>query len=189
MRALVLFILACSLLALPPVAKPGPGEVVPWETHFRAAAGPYWVERAAQSQAECGWNQFAVSPVGAMGPTQVMPSTLKWWKAMGWVPANASGFDIPAAMYGQNGHMLWLRRYWLDLDKRLAAYNAGQGSVLRAERLAREVGWPEPDAWLSKALPRITGPANSRETQGYVRRNAAYRAAIVAKLKAAGRTP
>lgn len=181
---LVTLLVACSLTALPKpkLAQQGPGEVVPWEGHFRSVAGSNWIERAAQVQAESGWNQYAKSNVGAMGPAQVMPNTLKWWKSMGWVPAQATGYDIPAAFVGQNGHMLWLRRYWPDLDRRLAAYNAGQGSILRAQARADEIGYEGADDWLYRALPRITGKANAAQTQGYIKHNAAYRAAITKKL-------
>ena len=187
MRLLIALLLAGGIgAAPPPLASSGPGEVVPWETSIRAVAGVYWIERAAQAQAESGWNQYARSPVGAMGPVQVMPSTLRWWKDMRWVPTSASGYDIPACFQGQNEHMLWLRRYWLDLDKRLAAYNAGQGSVLKAERYADEMGYEGDSDWLYRALPRVTGVANSKQTQGYIAHNAANRKAILAKLKAMG---
>jgi membrane-bound lytic murein transglycosylase MltF len=181
----------CALLAFGlPVAAPvrpvWAGPVVPWEEHFRTIAGEAWIERAAQVRAESGWNQNAVSPVGAMGPAQVMPSTLKWWKTMGWVSKQSTGFDIPECLRGQNAHMLWLRRYWTDLDHRLAAYNAGQGSILRADALAREMGWESDAAWLHKALPRITGAAHSKETQGYIVRNARFRSEIIAALAERG---
>ena len=176
-------VLCCALGATPPLpARLQQGEVVPWENAIRTVAGDYWVERAAQAQAESGWNQFAVSPVGAMGPVQVMPSTLKWWKDMHWVPKEATGFDIPACFAGQNGHMLWLRRYWLDLDHRLAAYNAGQGSILKADRYADEIGYEEEDAWLSKALVRVTGVANAKQTQDYIKHNEANRKSILKLL-------
>jgi hypothetical protein len=190
MRLLVIILALAGWLVAGP-AKALPGEACPYEGQLRAVAGSLWVERAGQVQAESGFNPLDRSGVGAEGLVQVMPGTLAWWKGMGWVPKTATGYDIPACFQGQNGHMLWLRRYWQDLDHRLAAYNAGQGSVLRAEAYAREMGWEDPEAWLYKALPSRhgTGPLNAKQTQDYLKHNAEARATILAKLRALGRTP
>lgn len=153
--------------------RPRPGAVVPWEAEIRAAAGPYWVERAAQVWCESGWRRYAVSPVGAMGPVQVMPKTWGWWVDLGWVPRSSNPYDLSVCFVGQDKHMLWLRRYWQELDPRLAAYNAGQGPVLKAIRRSQEVGEDARNAWLVR-LPR--------ETQDYVRRNAERRAIIQRRL-------
>ena len=185
--------LACVgglLMAGTPVVKsvPDPGDVVPWEKHFRAVAGVYWIERAAQSRAECGWNQYARSPVGAEGPIQVMPTTWKWWVDMKWVDPRANAYTIPECLKGQNLHMLWLRRYWTDLDRRLGAYNAGQGSILKADRYAKEIGYEGNHGWL-QVLVRVTGPQNQRETQGYIDHNLAFRTAIFNDLKKINKLP
>lgn len=179
------WLLVCLLLlapwlraaGLPPAEPVAPGHVVPWQAEIQGAAGPYWIERAAQVWCESGWRRYAVSPVGAMGPVQVMPKTLGWWKDLGWVPRESTAYDIPACFRGQNAHMLWLRRYWQELDPRLAAYNAGQGPVLRAIRRSQEAGEDAPDGWLRR-LPR--------ETQDYVKRNAERRGIIQRRVEGMG---
>ena len=94
---------------------------------------------------ESRWRTSAVSPVGARGLAQLMPGT-----------AHSLGVDPDDPMANLEGGVRYLRqqldRFGGDLEKALAAYNAGPGRVEQAG-----------------GVPRI------RETQTYV-------AAVLARL-------
>ena len=100
---------------------------------------------------ESRWRQEAVSPVGARGLAQLMPGT-----------AREMGVDPHDAFANLEGGARYLReqidRFDGDLEKALAAYNAGPGRVIRA-----------------RGVPRI------RETQMYV-------AAIMGRLASHSRS-
>ncbi|MFY9263333.1 MAG: transglycosylase SLT domain-containing protein [Arcanobacterium sp.] len=91
---------------------------------------------AAQIEAESGWNPNAVSPVGAQGISQFMPST---WLSVGRDgdgdgiadPFNAADAIITQGHY-MCGQVDAIEKHFgtRDLDLALAAYNAGLGSVL-----------------------------------------------------------
>ena len=87
---------------------------------------------------ESRWRTDAVSPVGARGLAQLMPGT-----------ARELGVDAADPFANLEGGARYLReqldRFDGDIEKALAAYNAGPGRVIR-----------------SGGVPRI------RETQGYV---------------------
>lgn len=70
-----------------------------------------------------------------------------------------------------------------DFDAAASSYNAGLGSILKAQRLAKSLGLPGKEAWLQTTLAQVTGPANAKQTQDYVRHIAAFRAAIEKKVK------
>nr|WP_306672426.1 lytic transglycosylase domain-containing protein [Geothrix fuzhouensis] len=145
---------------------------VPFEPTFRAVAGPRWIDRAAQVQAESAFNPRAVSPVGARGLAQFMPAT---WAE--WAPG-ADPFDPIASIQAQHRYMLWLEaRCGGQLDPALGAYNAGLGNIRKARRLADGLGLVGSEAWL-RALPRVTGPAHAAETTGYLIRNRRFRAQL-----------
>lgn len=167
--------LLVALALVAAAAKPGPCQVVPWQALFQAASGPRWIDRAAQVQAESGFDPAACSSVGARGPAQFMPSTWREW-------GTGDPRDPRAAIPAQHRYMLWLEaRVGGDLDQALGSYNAGLGSILKAKRLAQGLGLPGAQAWLT-ALPRVTGEAHARETRGYLAHNATFRAEIRARL-------
>lgn len=146
---------------------------VPFEGTFRAVAGPRWIDRAAQAQAESAFNPRAVSPVGARGIAQFMPAT---WRE--WAPAGADPFDATAGIQAQHRYMLWLEaRCGGRLDPALGSYNAGLGNIRKAQRLAEGLGLEGQDAWL-RTLPRVTGAAHAAETAGYLTHNRRFRAQI-----------
>lgn len=177
----LLFILTGTLCAQP--AKPAPGEVVPWQAHFQAINGERWPWRAAQVQAESGFNTQAKSPVGAMGAPQVMAGTWRWGQGLGWVGPQDHPQDLLPSLIFQNRYMLWIApRVEGDKDATNASYNAGLGNIQKAQRLARELGLPGPGDWL-QALPQVTGP-HARETQDYVIRIRRYELEIRARLEA-----
>ena len=145
---------------------------VPFQATFRAVAGPRWIDRAAQAQAESAFNPRAVSPMGARGIAQFMPAT---WAT--WAPG-ADPFDPVAGIRAQHRYMLWLEaRCAGHLDPALGAYNAGLGNIRKAQRLADQLGLDGTEAWL-RALPRVTGAIHARETTGYLDRNRRFREQI-----------
>ena len=101
---------------------------------------------------ESRWRESAVSPVGAQGLAQLMPGTARYL-----------GVDSRDPFQNLEGGARYLReqldRFGGDLEKALAAYNAGPGRVERAG-----------------GIPRI------RETQQYV-------AAIMGRLANHSRVP
>jgi|GEM_PF-3380228 len=151
---------------------------VPYESEFRAVAGPRWIDRSAQVKAESLFRPTVTAPDGGMGLAQFMPTTWAWAKAQGWVPAEASAYIPHWAITGQHAYMTWLEaRTEGHLNPALGAYNAGLGSVRKAQRLAEQLGLAGRDAWL-EALPRVTGPRNGAITRAYIARNQRYRREI-----------
>jgi soluble lytic murein transglycosylase-like protein len=148
---------------------------VPFEATFRAVAGSHWIDRAAQVKQESRFNPKALSPVGARGIAQFMPSTWAWSERMGWIPAGSDPWSPALGIQAQHGLMsyhearlgLVFQSWKGTFDGALGAYNAGEGSVRKAVRLARDLGLSDDAAWL-RTLPRVTG-AHAVETQGYVR--------------------
>lgn len=140
------------------VAAPDPTESAPDVsgplTHVASTAGPaQWQARIAELSAkydlsptllealvwqESRWREGAVSPAGARGLAQLMPGTAR---QMGVDP------DDPSANLEGGARYLraQLDTFGGDLEKALAAYNAGPGRVHQAN-----------------GIPRI------RETQNYV---------------------
>lgn len=177
---------ALALLAGP--AKPLPGECVPWQGIFISVAGSRWIDRAAQVQAESGYNADAQSWIVnkqgqrvpcAFGPSQFTPPTWAIWAK----PPSAKPSNVPVALDAQHRYMLWLEARTHGLDQALGSYNAGLGSILKAQRMADSIGLADSQAWL-RTLPRVTGDAHAGETRGYIENNARYRAQIRARYAA-----
>lgn len=81
---------------------------------------------AALVEAESSFLPNAVSPVGAVGLTQVMPSTARWLGRSGDLTDPDDNLEVGAAYLSR-----LLERYEGDIPKALAAYNAGPGAVSR----------------------------------------------------------
>jgi hypothetical protein len=183
-RYLMLSALSVGAVLLAAPAKPGPGEIVPWQGIFQRVAGPRWVDRAAQVQAESGFNASAQSWIinkqgvrvpCAYGPAQFTMPTWKVWAK----PPTSDPHDPSYAIPAQHSYMSFLEaKCGGDFDASCGSYNAGLGSILKAQRLANSLGLPGEQGWLYQALPRVTGPSNAQQTQGYVKHITQNRAHI-----------
>ena len=106
-----------------------PSATVPSTTEeiIEAAAAKYNVDAnlvKAIATAESGWDQSAISPVGAIGVMQLMPET-----------ANALGVNPYDENENIEGGAKYIRQMLDTFDgnvrKAVAAYNAGPGAVKR----------------------------------------------------------
>lgn len=138
---------------------------VPFWPTFQQVAGGRAVERAAQVRQESGFKPNAVSPVGARGIAQFMPATWSQW-AQGQDP-----FDPEAGILAQHRYMAYLEGRTQDWAAALGAYNAGLGTVRKAQRLADQLGLQGQRAWIQAqyAMPGRK-KAHSDETAGYIQR-------------------
>lgn len=86
-----------------------------------------------QIQQESGFNPNAMSPAGAVGIAQIMPSTAANW--------GVDPFNPVQSLSAAADHMAWyINHYGGDYAKGLAAYNAGTSSLDNA--IARcGAGW------------------------------------------------
>jgi len=81
---------------------------------------------AALVEAESSFLPDAVSPVGAVGLTQVMPATAAWLGGKGDLTDPDSNLELGARYLSR-----LIERFDGDLELALAAYNAGPTNVLR----------------------------------------------------------
>jgi soluble lytic murein transglycosylase-like protein len=133
---------------------------------------PAWKLLKAQYWQESRLNPDARSPVGAEGIVQFMEPT---WRdairALGW-PQTLSRRDAAYAITGGAWYMRKLRGNWgrgrsvLEKhDLALASYNAGLGSIIKAQKVCADaLLWPA----IAPCLVHVTGPRNARETTNYV---------------------
>ena len=135
-----------------------------------------WSYFKAQAIAESGLRETARSPVGAVGIMQIMPSTFEDIRRSNPGIAGAlteARWNIAAGVwYNRQNFTIWKasRPFEDKLKFMFGSYNAGRGSVLRAQRLALSEGldgtlWSSIEARLSAVTGR-----HSQETLGYVRR-------------------
>lgn len=149
--------------------------------YFGAAFDWRWFK--AQGMAESDLDSAATSRVGARGIMQLMPSTYRAIQsadpALG--PIDDPEWNIAAGI--RHDRHLW--RLWsprVDRDDRLAfmfaSYNAGEGTIDRAIRAARQVTAGTP-AWthVERVAPQVPR-WRYRETLGYVRKIRANHAAM-----------
>jgi len=118
----------------------------PWDMITRKYADKYgfdWRLVTAQMYQESRFNPKAKSFAGARGLMQLMPKTAE--------SVGVSNIDSPEQnIEGGIKYMDWLRdRFEADIPLSemswfaLAAYNAGYGHVLDAQRLAKQKGWDD----------------------------------------------
>ena len=102
---------------------------------------------------ESRWHAGAVSPKGAEGLTQLMPGTAR---AMGVDPRDPGANLEGGARYLREQ----LDRFDGDLEKALAAYNAGPG---RVESAGGVPDIRETRAYVSAVMARLSDPSRSSE--------------------------
>jgi soluble lytic murein transglycosylase-like protein len=132
-----------------------------------------WRECKAEWWIESRLEPLAKSPAGALGLTQCEPDTFAECAEQLNLSRDASPFDpqsslIVGTYYLRKMFMAWHAQGRSLIDrKRLAraSYNAGLGSLLRAQGLA---GGALDYATIVAKLPGITGAHNARETTRYV---------------------
>ena len=99
------------------------------EVMIREVSARYLVDPAlvrAVIETESNWNSTAVSAKGALGLMQLIPATAQQFGVN-------NAFDPKQNLDGGVHYLqMLLQRYNGDLDKALAAYNAGPGAVDRA---------------------------------------------------------
>lgn len=103
------------------------------DADFFGAAAPIKPSNAlldAVETVESGGNDNAVSPKGAVGPMQTMPATLEN-PGFGVQPA-ADTSPAEERRVGKDYLRAMMKRYGGDVDKALAAYNAGPRAVDKA---------------------------------------------------------
>ncbi|MGH6744104.1 lytic transglycosylase domain-containing protein [Novosphingobium sp.] len=97
---------------------------------------------------ESRWNEAALSPVGARGLTQLMPGT-----------AAQMGVNAGDPMANLEGGARYLRMqldaFGGNIEKALAAYNAGPGRVQKAGGIPRI---RETQAYVASIMARLTDP-------------------------------
>lgn len=176
------------LVMLSPKAEAASLQDGSFDAAMQSAAGRYWLDYPdwrmlkAQLWQESHFDVAAVSPVGARGIAQFMPAT---WRevthALGRPGADVHDAEIAidAAAY----YMLKLRRAWKGRDRSpmarqdlaLASYNAGMGSILKAQRRCGDaLLWVH----IAPCLPQVTGVRNAHETTTYVSNIAKWRAKL-----------
>jgi hypothetical protein len=97
---------------------------VPYANLFTSAAARYGVDPsllAAVASQESGFNSQAVSPAGAQGLMQFMPSTAKG--------LGVNAFDPASSIDGAARYLSSLTQQFGSTSLALAAYNAGPGAV------------------------------------------------------------
>lgn len=128
---------------------------------------------AAQLHQESAWNPLAVSPVGARGMSQFMPSTANW---IGDLDSRLKGGDLYSptwAMRAQSVYMKHLHGRLAAVDGcermafALSAYNGGEGWVRKRKAVS-----PAPGRCIGLTCEINPGihPANQRENAEYPKR-------------------
>lgn len=143
-----------------------------------------WRLWRAQIETESAFRAGARSPVGAMGLAQVMPGTFRDIARVSGI--NGDPFDPEVNLNAGAWYMARMRGMFKaprpDAERHnlaCAAYNAGAGHIIRAQKLAGD-----PQAWepVAAVLPQVTG-RHSTETINYVKRiRATYRRYIISGL-------
>lgn len=180
-------VLAWAILSILGSRQALGGTVIPsrYDEQIQAATRKFWPDYPdwkmwkAQLYQESRLDPLARSPVGAQGLAQFMPAT---WDDI----SRALGYGMISralagpAIDGGAFYMARLRRVWVGRDRAPdarhalaeASYNAGTGSVLRAQRICADaLLW----ASIAPCLPRVTGSDFARQTVDYVDRIAGWR--------------
>jgi soluble lytic murein transglycosylase-like protein len=131
-----------------------------YRSAVEAAAARYDLSPAfldAVARAESGYDPDAVSPAGAIGVMQLMPKTAR---DLGVDPRDPAQNILGGAAYLR----LLLDRFNGDIDKTLAAYNAGPGSV---DRYAGVPPYRETRAYVAANLDRLAARSLAASFEGH----------------------
>lgn len=148
----VALLLAVALMLLPLIALAEvPREANAWRRHLTRSAVSVWgvtapiAAFAAQIEQESGWNPAAISPAGAQGIAQFMPTTAAWIDDIYPDLGAARPLDPRWAITAMVQYDRWL---WDRIENAandcerfaftLAAYNGGLGWVNKARRRAAD---------------------------------------------------
>lgn len=151
------------------------GSISPYDNFVKKYAKQYgfdWRMIVSQMYQESRFDPKAKSWVGAKGLMQVMPRTAKELKLTHLE-------DPETGIHAGIKYLEWVRNRFekeLDVQDRiwfaLAAYNAGQGHVKDARRLAKQMGW-NPNRWFNnveKAILLLSKKEYAKKARhGYVR--------------------
>ena len=139
-----------------------------------------WRLWKAQVKAESAFRAGAVSPVGAMGLAQIMPATFKEIAERSGIKGQP--FDPETNLMSGAWYMARQRAIFKaprpDFERHnlaMAAYNAGAGSIIRAQRLAGNPAEWQP---VADQLHLITG-RHAKETRDYVTKIRAFHRAML----------
>ena len=131
----------------------------------------HWGVGYAQMMQESAGRPDAVSPVGAVGLAQFMPTTWDDMQLAGIVPRGASRKNAKYSLQAQAYYMSRLNRTWSSkrsnhdrIRLALASYNAGVGNIIKSQSKCGGVLEYEP---IMSCLHLITGN-HAKETRGYV---------------------
>jgi soluble lytic murein transglycosylase-like protein len=140
------------------------------EEMIREVSARYRVDPAlvrAVMQTESNWNSSAVSRRGALGLMQLVPGTAQQLGV-------SNAFDPKQNLDGGVRYLhTLLERYNGDLDKALAAYNAGPGAVDRAGGIPR---YRETRDYVQKVTDSYFRPGSDRLPRAFEERRPIYRA-------------
>ena len=140
-----------------------------------------WRLWRAQIKAESAFKPNAVSPVGAMGLSQIMPATFKEIAEKSGIKGSA--FDPEVNLMSGAWYMARMRNTFKaprpDFERHnlaIASYNAGSGNIIKAQRLAGNPAEWQP---VADKLHLVTGK-HAKETRDYVKKiRSFYRAYLI----------
>jgi soluble lytic murein transglycosylase-like protein len=139
------------------------------EQMLREVSARYHVDPAlirAVIETESNWNSSAVSRKGALGLMQLVPGTARQFGVN-------NAFDPKQNLDGGVRYLrMLLERYNGDLDKALAAYNAGPGAVDRAGGVPR---YRETREYVQKVTDSYFRPGSDRLSHALDARQPIYR--------------
>lgn len=178
MRMLIIALLLSS--CSPAFADSIPTDARRWQrdlTHFAQQA--YGLQApvstlAAMIHQESRWRPNAISPAGAQGLAQFMPSTASWMPSVYPGLSSADPFDPRWSMRAMVLYTHWLHKRISAADTCeqwafvLSAYNGGIGWIARDQKLARAAG-DDPQRWFGHVERHNAGrsAANHRENRHY----------------------
>ena len=180
LRYAVAFVLALGAFSGKPAHEP----TTRYDDYFRKYSKRYfgpgfaWRVFKAQAMAESGLDSTARSAVGAQGLMQLMPSTFDLIRAR---RSDFKSLEDPQTNIAAGiAHDAYLWQLFAEISSHpehyrfmVAAYNAGEGTIHRAQRAAREAKL-DAASWMGIATIAPQVPRwRYRETLGYVNHIAA----------------